>query len=38
VAPKASLDGLARDLEKRGFKVLGAKVDRVGLDVRAETV
>ncbi len=38
VIPKASSSAVVKDLENRGFKVLGAKVDRVGLDVRVETV
>jgi D-glycero-alpha-D-manno-heptose-7-phosphate kinase len=38
VAPKSAHEALIRDLQGRGFKVLDAKVDRVGLDVRVETV
>ena len=38
VAPKQSHEALTRDLELQGFKVLDARVDRVGLEVRAETV
>lgn len=38
VAPRSTHDAVVRDLFARGFKVLDAKVDRVGLHVRAETV
>jgi D-glycero-alpha-D-manno-heptose-7-phosphate kinase len=38
VAPKAAHEPLTRDLNAKGFKVVDAKVDRVGLHVRAETV
>jgi len=38
LAPKEDREGLVRDLHGRGFKVLDAKVDRVGLHVKAETV
>ncbi|MEO8501242.1 MAG: hypothetical protein ABI565_10030 [Vicinamibacteria bacterium] len=38
VAPRAAREALTRDLSARGFRVVDAKVDRVGLHVRAETV
>ena len=38
VAPKGHHQDLVRDLNQKGFKVLDAKVDRVGLHVKAETV
>lgn len=38
VAPLAAREALVRDLTRQGFRVLDAKVDRVGLLVRVETV
>ena len=38
MAPKSAHQALRSDLHAKGFKVLDAKVDRVGLHVRAETV
>ena len=38
VAPRVSHPALILELKGKGFRVLDAKVDRVGLDVRAETV
>ena len=38
VAPRGAHEALARDLNHKGFKLLDAKVDRVGLQVRVETV
>ncbi len=38
VAPRGAREGLVRDLGGQGFRVLDAKVDRVGLRVQAETV
>lgn len=38
VAPAASLGKVRKDLDKQGFSVLDAKVDRQGLQVDAETV
>jgi D-glycero-alpha-D-manno-heptose-7-phosphate kinase len=38
VAPVGAREGLVGDLARQGFRVLDAKVDRVGLQVRAETV
>ncbi|MBX7185415.1 MAG: hypothetical protein K1Y01_09745 [Vicinamibacteria bacterium] len=38
VAPRLSHPALILELKGKGFRVLDAEVDRVGLDVRAETV
>jgi D-glycero-alpha-D-manno-heptose-7-phosphate kinase len=38
VAPKAAKEALARELGAKGFRVVDARVDRVGLRVEAETV
>jgi D-glycero-alpha-D-manno-heptose-7-phosphate kinase len=38
VAPRSAHEALLADLQEMGFRVLAAKVDRVGLQVRAETV
>jgi D-glycero-alpha-D-manno-heptose-7-phosphate kinase len=38
VAPRSAHEALVRELSGQGFRVLDAKVDRVGLEVRAETV
>ena len=38
VAPRQAQASLVQDLNRKGFKVLDAKVDRVGLRVKAETV
>jgi len=38
LAPKSHREALVADLNRQGFKVLDAKVDRVGLHVKAETV
>lgn len=38
VAPRQAQGDLVQDLNRKGFKVLDAKVDRVGLLVKAETV
>ncbi len=38
VVPRAAHAPLVRDLNAKGFRVLDAKVDRVGLHVKAETV
>ena len=38
LAPKQHREALVGDLNGQGFKVLDAKVDRVGLHVKAETV
>lgn len=38
VAPKRHHETLMADLTQKAFKILGAKVDRVGLKVEAETV
>ena len=38
VAPKGHHQALVQDLNLKGFKIVDAKVDRVGLHVKAETV
>ncbi len=38
VAPRHARSGLVSDLNRKGFRVLDAKVDRVGLEVKVETV
>ena len=38
VAPRQAREALIRDVNGKGFRVLDAKVDRVGLQVKAETV
>lgn len=38
VSPRASREALAQDVAERGFAVIEAKVDRVGLKVQAGTV
>jgi D-glycero-alpha-D-manno-heptose-7-phosphate kinase len=38
VAPRRSREALVQDLNRQGFRVLEAKVDRVGLEVKVETL
>ena len=38
VAPRQAREALIRDVNGKGFRVLDAKVDRVGLQVKVETV